>query len=171
MKLKTLAQALTLSCLLSAASVSAGQAIVCWEDITKFSDVEAGVNIQSTFNDRLKTAVNKYLSELAEQMPAGYKWEVQIHDIDLAGKISRAYRNDRQPLRVYDTFFNPSMKISYRVTDSNGKVIANDKHFKITDRYAKQYRSRTHRQRFLSYEKAMMKAWFKKVVLPFVEQS
>lgn len=176
MKLKTVALSLALPMTLALSAMTtttanAGEAVIYWEDITKFSDVDAGVNSQPKFNRKLKKAMSNHFGKLAEQLPTGYKWEVQIHDVNLAGKISRAYRNDREPLRVYDTFFNPSMEISYRVSDDKGKVIANDKHFKLTDHYVDRYRSEKHMQRFLSYEKMMMNAWFKKVLLPFVEQA
>ena len=145
--------------------------LIYWDNSKTFKDIDAGVNAQSKFTKRVKRSFNIQLAKLAGHFPKGYRWTIHIHDIDLAGKVTRIYRNDREPLRVYETFFNPSMTFSYRLLDATGKVIANDKHFKLTDFYVTRYPAPRFMQRFLSYEKHMLKAWFNKVLLPFVQQT
>lgn len=166
MKLKLLA----LSCLFVSQFANAGQAVVYWEDTKKFTDIEAGVNTQSKFANRLKKSFSENFGDLAEQLPAGYKWEIQVHDVDLAGKVTNIYRNDRGAIRVYDQFFSPSVKISYRVVDAAGKVVANDKHFSVNNNYVDRFPARRTMQKFLAYEKHMINKWFDNVLLPFVEQ-
>ena len=142
--------------------------LIYWDDTKTFSDIDAGVNAQHKFTKRVKQAINIQFAKLAGRFPRSYRWQIHIHDINLAGKVTRIYRNDREPLRVYDSFFNPSMTFSYRLLDATGKVIANDKHFKLTDFYVTRYPAPRFMQRFLSYEKLMLKAWFNKVLLPFI---
>ena len=128
----------------------------------------AGGFAQHKFTKRVKQTLNLHFAKMAGQLPVGYHWTIHIHDIDLAGKITRAYRRDREPLRVYQTFFNPSLTMSYRLLDAKGKVVANNKSLKLSDVYVTQYPAPRFMHRFLSYEKYLLTAWFNKVLLPFI---
>lgn len=157
--------------LLATGAANAGTAKVYWDDPTGFTDINAGVQSQPKFTKRVIEKMNEHFSSLAEDLPKGYTWHIQVADVDLAGKVSTSYFPGKEGTRTFDTFFNPSMTFSYLVKDQNGKIVAGDKLFKLTDVHVKRYPSSRFMQRPLSYDKYMVKAWFKEVLLPFVRQS
>ena len=144
------------------------QVVIYWDDTETFTDIDGGSYAQYHFTKRVKQTLNLKFAKLMGKLPAKYHWTIQIHDIDLAGKMSRAYNTQSKSIRVYDTFFNPTMTFSYRLLDNKAHVVANDKNFKLTDFYVTQYPSPRFMHRFLSYEQHMLDAWFNKVLLPFV---
>ena len=144
---------------------------VYWDDPKGFTDINAGVESEATFSKRVMRSLEKYFIQLGQKLPAGYSWEIRVTDLDLAGKVTSAYWRGREALRVMDTFFDPSITISYVVKDRTGKIIAGDKDFNLTDAYVKSYPSELFMRKPFSYEKYMIKIWFNKVLLPFVENS
>lgn len=144
------------------------QVVIYWDDTEKFTDIDAGADAQHHFTKRVKQTFNLKFAKLMAKLPAKYRWTIQIHDVDLAGQVTRVLNHTREPIRGYETFFNPSMTFSYRLIDDKKRVVANDKNFKLTDFYVTRYPSPRFMQRFLSYEQHMLDAWFNKVLLSFV---
>ena len=166
-----LKSAVLVGLMMTAGHANANEVKVYWDDPSKFTDIVAGVESEATFPQRVMDSLDKHFAKLGDKLPRGYTWEIRVSDVDLAGKVTSAYWNGREALRVMDTFFNPSITISYLVKDGNGKIVAGDKNFALTDAYVKKYPSDRFMQRPLSYEKYMIKSWFNKVLLPFVENS
>jgi len=170
--MKILIHTIILVCMLAASGqIRAGTAKVYWDDPKTFTDINPGVESRAKFIERVKKAIGQQFIKLAKKLPEGYTWEIQVSDIDLAGRVTSAYWGGREALRVLDTFYHPSITISYLVKDQAGKIVAGDKHFDLTDAYVKKYPSKRFMQRPFSYEKYMIKSWFDKVLLPFVENS
>ena len=144
---------------------------VSWDDPKGFTDINAGVESEVTFAKKVMNSLGKYFVQLGQKLPKGYSWEIRVSDLDLAGRVTSSYWYDKEALRVLDTFFNPSITISYLVKDAAGKIVAGDKDFNLTDAYVKNYPSEKFMRRPFSYEKYMIKAWFNKILLPFVENS
>lgn len=162
---------LLLSSYVSADGENDVKVTVFWGDPKSFTDINAGVESEAKFAKKVFKTLNKHFVRLGQQFPKGYSWEIHVSDLDLAGKVTSSYWGGREALRVMDTFFNPSMTISYLVKDSKGKVVAGDKNFDLTDVFVKSYPSNRFMLRPFSYEKYMIKAWFERVLLPFVENS
>lgn len=162
---------LLLSSYASADSENDVKVTVFWDDPKDFTDIDAGVESEATFSKKVMTALNKHFVRLGQEFPKGYSWEIRVSDLDLAGKVTSSYWSGREALRVMDTFFNPSITLSYLVKDATGKTVAGDKNFDLTDVFVKNYPSDRFMQRPFSYEKFMIKSWFNKVLLPFVENS
>ena len=155
----------------SAAEENHVKVTVDWDDPKGFTDIDAGVESRMGFSKRVMKALDKHFVQLGQKFPKGYSWQIRVSDLDLAGKVTSSYWGGREALRVMDTFFNPSITISYLVKDESGKIVAGDKNFKLTDSYVKSYPSERFMRRPFSYEKHMIKMWFNKILLPFVENS
>jgi len=169
-----LKQLFTLVLLIFSTFTYAGTAEIYWDDPKEYTDIDGGVANQALFAKRVQLAFNSHFKELAKRLPANQLWKIRISDLDLAGNVSKVYfrlhyrPTSRGELRVMDAFFNPSITISYIITDTkSGKIIAGDKLFKLTDYYVTRYPSSQFMVKDFSYEKYMIKAWFNKVLLPF----
>ena len=103
------------------------QVVIYWDDTEKFTDIDAGAGAQHHFTKRVKQTLNLKFSKLMGKLPVKYHWTIQIHDVDLAGQVTRALNHTREPIRGYETFFNPTITFSYRLLDDKKRVVANDK--------------------------------------------
>ena len=159
----------------------AGKVEVYWDDPKGYTDIKAGAEHRAKFARRMQLAFNQHFAKLATKLPAHYVWKIRISDVDLAGYVTKIYFNktldkhrsmptSRGELRVYDARLNPSITISYIVTDTNtGKIMAGDKLIKLTDRFVSRYPSPALMTRAFSYDKFVITSWFNKVLLPFLK--
>ena len=111
--LKLLTLALGLS---SVSIVQAGESAVKWQDFDNYRDVRAANQSPKSFEKQITINFEKHFAKLAEKLPSGYKLNVEVIELDLAGDIEFSGATE---VRVIQPFYYPKMKLSYRSGHKN----------------------------------------------------
>jgi hypothetical protein len=156
--LKLLTLALGLS---SIGIVQAGEAAVKWQDFDNYRDVRAANQSPSSFEKQITINFEKHFAKLADKLPNGYKLNVEVTDLDLAGDIE--FSGARE-VRVIQPIHYPRMKLSYTVTNPQGEVVNHATEVLLKDRgYLDKIKRSTSRTFY--YEKRLVTNWFNSKVL------
>lgn len=139
---------------------------VNWLNPEKFSDIRPANGSRKAYQERVTTAFEKILGELAEKLPAGYSLEISVKDIDLAGDVNPMYRIDNTDIRVIKDIYFPRIKLDYVLFDQNKQPIRQESDVKIKDMGFMTSSHIGNRNREFAYEREMLKKWFNKVIVP-----
>lgn len=138
--------------------VFAGEAKVDFVQPEKFTDIR---NVNDSLEDaqiRVSKEFSLYFSDLAKTLPDGYTLEVQVTDIDLAGRIEYNYARTMRDIRVLKDIDWPKMSLSYTLKNPQQEVVASGKE-DIRDMY---YLSKANLSSSdYKYEEQMLKEWFR----------
>jgi len=129
---------------------------VTWTDHEKYRDIHPGSEGRKHFRERTFKNFEKHFAKLAEHLPEGQVFKINVIDVDLAGDTHSAGINQ---LRIVKEIYYPKMNFSYELvnTDSNivtsGEIMLKDMNFMMGSNL--KYRNES-----LGYEKKMLDDWF-----------
>jgi hypothetical protein len=154
MKLRLHHALLALGCLLAAGSAAAG-ANVKFVEPEHFSDVP----FASWERDDVLKDLRGHFDRLAARLPAGQELNVEVTDVDLAGRTWPT-RFQGRDIRVMNGGADwPHMSLRYTITQ-NGQVIKSGVE-ELNDMAYQQRATRYGSDDALRYEKRMLDQWFK----------
>lgn len=167
----TLTAALLLS-FTAAASSGAAEVKVTWQNPEKFTDIRPGSGTKKAYQQRVITAFDKIWTEFSEKLPAGYKLEVVVTDLDLAGDVEPLYAGSGRgmnDIRVVKDIYFPKMTLDYVLYDQNNTEVGRSAGVKIKDMGFMHSGSAGLKNREFAYEQQMLEKWFNKVLMPQVK--
>jgi hypothetical protein len=154
---------------LTCTAVQAGDVTVQWQEPEKFTDIRPANDSRSKYRERVMQKFDGFFNEMAAKLPDGYRWQVTVTDIDLAGDVDYFIGGAGNALRVVKEIHSPAIKFSYVLRDNHGEEIANADE-KLRDMsFMHSLHSVSVNEEF-HYEKQMLQDWFSKVLQPKVEQ-
>jgi hypothetical protein len=137
---------------------------VTWEDPKGYTDVKPANQTRKRFMEQTFNRLDDYFVELAEDLPEGYKLDITVTNLDLAGQVwpqsfvSRGSAGGE--VRLVKDIDIPRMAFSYELTN-NGQVVKSAE-VNLKDMAFMQRISRVNDSDSLRYEKRMLKDWFNK---------
>ncbi|MBQ4834241.1 DUF3016 domain-containing protein [Pseudoalteromonas sp. MMG010] len=156
LKLLTLAVGLS-----SVGFVQAGESVVKWQDFDNYRDVRASNQSPNSFEKQITMNFDKHFAKLAKKLPSGYKLNVEVTDLDLAGDVEFSAARE---VRVIEPIYYPRMKLSYTVTNQQGEVVSQSSEVSLKDRGFLDKIKRSSSRSFY-YEKRLVTSWFNSEVL------
>jgi hypothetical protein len=144
--------------LLGAGSASAGATVT-------FSQPEQFTDVPSTFweRERILKHLTKHFDVLAAQLPAGQELQVEVLDLDMAGRFWPG-RTIAHELRILNGGADwPHMKLRYTITQGGTVVKSGEENLSNMS-----YMHRMNRYvsgDSLRYEKQMLDDWFKESII------
>lgn len=155
--------------MLTASAVQAGEVKVQWQEPEKFTDIRPANDSRKAYRERVIKKFDGFFADMASDLPQGYKWEITVTDVDLAGDIDYFAGGAGNALRIVKDIHSPAIKFNYVLRDKHGEEVANGEE-KLRDMgFMQQLRSVNDNEEF-RYEKHMLQDWFKKELQPKVEQ-
>ncbi len=137
----------------------AGEAKVTWQNPDSYTDVRPASESKTGFQSRVFKTLDGVFDSLAKQLPDGYKLQITVTDLDLAGDV-KPMRGGMQDVRVIKDIDWPQISFSYVLSDPQGKQVAAAKE-ELRDINFRSGVSINTGNSFY-YEEAMLKDWFKK---------
>ena len=147
----------------------AGEVSVQWQQPEKFTDIRPANDTRKAYRERVLKKFDGFFAELANKLPEGYKWEVTVTDLDLAGDVDYFAGGAGNPLRVVKDIYSPAIKFSYVVRDKHGEEVASAEE-KLRDMGFMQTLNSVSNSDEFRYERQMLQDWFSKELQPKVEQ-
>ena len=141
-----------------------GPVSVRWEDPSKFSDIRYSTN-------RYEARRGNWVEQLAEHMRKsaekrllpGQRLEVDILDIRRAGSYEPWHGPNLDDTRIIRDYYPPRMKVAFRHTDADGRVIAEGER-KLRDTGFMMGSSPVSDSDYLRYEKTMIDSWLRREI-------
>lgn len=151
-------------CLSPIGFAQAGESVIKWQDFDNYRDVRAANQSPKSFEKQITISFEKHFAKLAEKLPNGYKINVEVTDLDLAGGIEFS---GAKKVRVIQPLHYPRIKLSYTLTNPQGEVVNHNTEVSLKDRG---YLDRIKRSssRSFYYEKRLVTNWFNSKVLSTV---
>ncbi len=166
----TILCAVAVSCQLHAATVDKSAATpavkVTWFNPEKYSDIRPASGTRKAYQERVTNAFDKIFVELAEKLPAGFRLEIRVTDIDLAGDVSPMYRLNNSDIRVVKDIYFPRMNFDFVLYDQNKQQVLQESDVKIKDMGFMMSSHLGSQSSEFGYEREMLKKWFNKVIVP-----
>lgn len=155
--------------LLAVGTAQAGEVAVTWQQPEKFTDIRPTNDSRKVYRERVLKKFEGFFTELAAKLPEGYKWELTVTDLDLAGDVDYFAGGAGNPLRVVKDIYSPAITFSYIVRDKHGEEVASAEE-KLRDMgFMQSLRSVNDSDEF-RYERQMLQDWFNKELQPKIEQ-
>lgn len=133
-----------------------------WQNPEKYVDVRAANENRKRFRQKVLDSLEQHFNDMSEKLPADQHLNIQVTDIDLAGRVLPASfigaGRSGHDLRVIQEMDRPRINLTYELVDSMGVVIEN-KEVKIKDSFFLNNNIR-YAHEFLRYEKQMLDEWF-----------
>jgi hypothetical protein len=154
---------MTVICVLIAFPVfaQAGNANVKWHDFNDYRDARPSNETKGSFHKRIASSYEKHFSKLAEQLPDGFTFNIEITELDLAGDRIGGMNE----IRVIKDIYPPRIEFNYSVTKNNGQIISQADKVKLKD-LGFMDRIKMGRDEAFYYEKRLVTDWFEKELLP-----
>lgn len=151
------------------APASAGEAQVEWKNPEKYTDIRSGTQSAESMRNRIAESLGGEFSDLAAQLPPGFRLTVTVTDLDLAGEVDPIPTRQMRGIRVLKDVYFPRMTFDYRLTDAGGAVRLGQTAVVLKDmQYLSASRTARSDDPFYS-ERKMIRDWFNKRVLPNVK--
>ena len=160
MKLQKIAKQSLIASLLMVPFIAAqaGQITVVWNDFDEYTDVRPANETKSSFHKRVKKDLEKYFSELEQQLPENYKLQLIIKDVDLAGDIGYGMQDYRIVKRIHF----PKFTLDYKLLDASGNLISEESKQIKDMAFLDGIHSRSKDRINFYYEKKLLENWFNK---------
>lgn len=168
-QLSRMSRALFLTALVAVPAAHAGEAVMTWRNPEAFTDIDSGDAAQKSFSKGVEKAFNAELGELAEQLPKGYRLEIDFTDIDLAGEVDPVYLRDYREIRILKDVYFPQLSFDYRVLDAAGRQVAGQQGVTVKDMSYLNGPKLASSGTAFYYERRMLREWFGKALLPVVK--
>lgn len=151
------------------ASALAGEAAVEWKHPEKYTDIRSGNQTNKSRMRSIDNALGAEFTDMAAMLPPGYRLDVTVTDLDLAGEIDPVPTRTMSQTRVLKDIYFPRMTFDYRLLDAQGAVQLEEKDMKLKDmQYMSESMSVKTNQSYYS-ERKMIRDWFNKRILPNVK--
>lgn len=140
---------------MAAAGASAGVTV-------KFSNLEdyGSMPFSPQDRERIYKELTEYFDKLGARLPAGTDWNVEVLDLDMAGRVQPNFRGGEDIRILRGGADWPRMHVRYSLSQG-GKVIAEgDDQFSDMN-YLERTRRANGGNQTLPYEKQMIDDWFK----------
>jgi hypothetical protein len=109
--------------LLSAEPASA--ITVKFVDADQFTDFSDSYSFPDSGRSQYSETLIKYLSErAARKLPKGWRLEVVVTDVDMAGEFEPWRMSSSQDVRIVKDLYPPRIDLSFRIWNSAGTVVA-----------------------------------------------
>lgn len=158
---------LALTLLAMSGMVCAADVTVVFEQPEKYTDIKPANDTRSRFERRVTETFEGFFNKLAAKLPEGYKWQVTVTDIDLAGDVDHFAAPAGQALRIVKDIHSPAIRFTHTLTDNQGNVLLAGEE-RIRDMA---FMQRTHKASIrteFAYEQVMLEDWFAKTVQPLI---
>ncbi len=150
--------AVCMACLTTAAAY-AGEVKVAWQEPEHFTDIRPSHESRGGFQERVIKEFDQMFANLASRLPDGYRWNVTVTDLDLAGDIRPWFGRTLEEIRLVKDPYWPRMAFTYELLDSQGKTVASGKE-DIADMNFLMHASTTTGRSSFPYEEHMLEDWF-----------
>ncbi|PWF48466.1 DUF3016 domain-containing protein [Massilia glaciei] len=142
--------------LFAAGSASAGVAVE-YKNANDFFDVPKAADERA----RVLTGMTKHFEKLGASLPAGQQLDVEVLDIDLAGRVEPRYGHGEDVRILRGGSDWPSMQVRY--TLRSGEQVLASGEGKLRNMMYSQRSNRYKRDDALRYEKQMIDEWFTEI--------
>jgi hypothetical protein len=151
--------ALAAGSLLGGAEPKTSSVTVNFKEAEKFTDAASRFNggTDDGYLDSLRTHLQKIGDK---EIAPGYKLEITLTDVDLAGEFLPTNVNT-QDVRIIKDIYVPRVALFFRLLDADGKVVKEGER-KLTDLNFMSNISLIDRNLPLYYDKALLSDWLKK---------
>ncbi|MDP4527551.1 DUF3016 domain-containing protein [Alkalimonas delamerensis] len=140
-----------------------------FQEPEKFTDIRPANESRARFRERTLAGFERIFQEFAAELPEGYRWQVTVTDIDLAGDVNPMYSRAGQDIRVVKDIYSPRVAFSHELRDAYGaQVAAGDVNLRDMG-FMQSPRMVGPRHQELRYEYTMLKRWFERDLLAEVE--
>ncbi|MEI8667100.1 DUF3016 domain-containing protein [Pseudoalteromonas sp. B131b] len=143
----------------------AGESIVKWHDFNDYRDVRALNQARGSYHKHIASSFEKHMAKLAEQLPKGYKLNVEFTDLDLAGDVRYGGMDE---IRVVKPIYFPRIKLNYSLTDKDGNVLNKGSDVELKD-MGFMDKIKMGREESFYYEKRLLTQWFGEQILPSLD--
>ncbi|WP_088330159.1 DUF3016 domain-containing protein [Lacimicrobium sp. SS2-24] len=148
---------------MSATAYAKAEVEINWHEPENFIDIRAANESRSKFRERTIKQLQDYIIELAESLPDGYKLDMTVKDLDLAGQVwpgSFVGLNSASDVRLIKRIDIPRMAFAYQLTDADGKTLLSEDEVKLKDMTFQDRHNPFFDSEPLRYEKNMLRDWF-----------
>lgn len=149
--------------------VQAGELELKWQDLEKFTDIRPANDNRKAFRERVLKKFEGFFTEMASQLPEGYKWDVTVTDIDLAGDVDYFAAGAGNAIRVVKDIYSPAIQFTHVLRDNHGETVVSGEERLRDMAFMHSVRSANDNEEF-RHEKHMLNNWFSKELQPKVEQ-
>lgn len=136
---------------------------VTWEEPESYTDVRPSNETRSGYRKRVFAALESYITEMAAELPEGYKLALTVTDLDLAGQVWPSsfvgMGTGGNDVRVIKRVDIPRMKFSYTLSDGSGNQVKSAE-VSIKDMSFLEGVNRQRQSDNFRYEKEMLRDWF-----------
>ena len=142
----------------------AGEAVVEWKSPEKYTDIRSGDQSAKSMRNSVAESLGGEFSELAAQLPAGYRLSVTVTDLDLAGEVDPIPMRQMNEVRVLKDIYFPRMIFDYQLKDARGAVLQGQTDVELKDmQYLSSMRTTRSSESFYA-ERKMIRDWFSKQI-------
>jgi len=149
--------------------VSATELTINFEQPEKFTDIRPANDSKSRYQQRVTAAFERFFNEQAAKMPEGYRWDITITDIDLAGDVDYFAGPTGQALRIVKDIYSPAVRFTHTLRDNLGEEVLSGE-VRLRDMGFMQRLSSSSSRPEFEFENKMIEDWFKKAVQPAITQ-
>lgn len=142
---------------LGTSAAFAGEAKVHWQDTDKYMDIRPANESRDGFHARVFREFERMFDDLAKRLPDGYKLQVNVTDLDLAGEVWPT-RSGRE-VRIIRSIDWPRISFSYVLTNPQGQEVKSGKEDLKDMNFQSRLNVRSGMDNFF-YEEAMLSDWF-----------
>ncbi|MFZ4478368.1 MAG: DUF3016 domain-containing protein [Rhodoferax sp.] len=144
-----------------ASATHAGEVSVTWQEPGQYSDIRPGNESPDVFQARLFKEFDKTFSDLAKKLPDGYRLEITVTNLDLAGEANRMSSTTARDFRIIKQNDWPRMAFNYTLRDATSAVVVEGKEDLKDMNFMSQSGLLSDNTSFI-YEKKMIKDWFRR---------
>jgi hypothetical protein len=132
----------------------------------RFANPESYADLPFPADERARVlnGLTKHFEKLGAKLPSGQDLEVEVIDLDLAGRVEPSYGRGQDMRILRDQADWPSMRLRYTLR-SGGEVVGNGEE-KLNNMIYLGRANRHDRNDALRYEKQMIDEWFKEKIAP-----
>lgn len=157
--------------LLAAAPCSAGEAVLQWNDPSRYTDIAPGPGTAKATLASMQRAFTGAFQQSAAALPEGYTFSAVISNVDLAGQVNppQVMNPNLMNTRVLTQNYFPSIILSYELTGPDGEVLASGNDVLITDMDYLSRSTSVNASTPFYYEDRMIRNWFARAIMPQVK--
>lgn len=160
--------------LFSCLSATAAEVEITWHEPEKYVDITPANDTKARYQERVFSHFEQFFEDFAEKLPQGYKWQITVTNIDLAGDVDHFATRTGQPVRVVKDIHSPAIAFSHVLWDENGAEVINEDEQLRDMSFMMRGGTASMRKEF-EYEQKMLADWFNRKLLPevnaYIEQS
>ncbi|WP_448553648.1 DUF3016 domain-containing protein [Thalassotalea montiporae] len=135
---------------------------VNWTNAEKYRDLRSTTETKRNFQQRFFKEISAYLKELSQSLPKGYQLNMDVTQVDLAGRITFVRG---QQVRIIKDIDYPNMAFSYQLKNASGQIIAEQQAQVKGKAFLAGSQHQSHRMKPFAYEKQMLEDWFDKEIV------